>query len=70
MKSYDVFLDSFVNVLLPDGLDPNDNAEGTAMLYRLALEKYRERLRDEAACECTWRRYPDGDTGEKAEGRE
>jgi len=68
MKSYDVFLETFVNVLLPDGIDPEDGAEGHEMLVLLALEKYRERLRDEACCECTWRRYPDGDTD--TEGRE
>jgi hypothetical protein len=65
MKSWDVFMDAFVNVMLPDDLDP-DTQEGMEVLYEKALEKYREKMRKPGEISFTWRRYEDGD---KAEGR-
>jgi hypothetical protein len=59
-QSWDVFLESFVNVLLPDGVTPDDE-EGCDLLYRLATEKYLDKLRRDGEVEFTWRRYPEGD---------
>lgn len=61
MKSYDVYLDSFVNVLLPDDVDPESD-EGMAIIWPLAIEKYQRKLSDEGEVHFTWERYPDGDT--------
>lgn len=60
MKSYDVFLDSFVNVMVPDSVDP-DTEEGMKILYKLAIEKYTERMKNESELCFTWERYEDGD---------
>lgn len=60
MKSWDVFMDSFVNVLLPDDADP-ESQEGMSLLYELALEKYRCKMRDPWEISFTWRRYPEND---------
>jgi hypothetical protein len=70
MKSYDVDMDSFVNVLLPDDCDPN-TTEGYAILLEAARDKFMERLRSRDVT-FLWERYEDGDTedGDTTEGRE
>ena len=65
MKSYDVDMDSFVNVLLPDACDPN-TADGYDVLYDAARSTFMEMLRDREVM-FSWERYEDGDT---TEGRE
>lgn len=60
MKSYDVYLDSFVNVLLPDDVDP-DTPEGVAALYEAAIAKYREKLSTPKELTLNWERYEEGD---------
>jgi len=61
MKSYDVFLDSFVNVMLPDGVDPCSE-EGLDIIWPQAIAKYQQKLATAGEVHFTWRRYPDGDT--------
>lgn len=63
MKSWDVFMDSFVNVLLPDDVDP-ETQEGVAVLYELAIEKYRRKLMEPGEISFTWERYEEGDPEE------
>ena len=60
MKSWDVFLDTFVNVLLPDDVDPETSA-GTEAIYEAAIQKFRERLADPGQVSLTWERYEEGD---------
>jgi hypothetical protein len=60
-KSYDVFMDAFVNVVLPDGLNPDESQDDLNILYELAMEKYREKMRTPGEISFTWRRYPEGD---------
>lgn len=60
MKSYDVYLDTFVNVLIPDDVDPNTN-EGTEAIYEAAIQKFRERLADPGQISLNWERYEEGD---------
>lgn len=60
MKSYDVFMDTFVNVLLPDDVDPDSQA-GSDAIYEAAIAKYRERLADPGQVSLNWERYPEGD---------
>ena len=64
MKSYDVWADNMVNVMLPDGLDPNSQA-GISEIYRQAIPLLIKRLADEASLH--WKRYRDGDTNEGGE---
>lgn len=64
MKSYEVWADNIVNVMLPDGLDPESGA-GIAELYRRAIPLLIERLFDEPSL--NWDRYEDGDTEEGGE---
>lgn len=61
MKSYDVYMDTFVNVMLPDDVDTNSN-EGVKALYEAAITKYRERMADLDQISLSWERYEDGDT--------
>lgn len=61
MLSYDVFLDSFVNVTLPEGVDPNSQ-EGMDIIWPQAIEKYQQKLSVAGEVHFTWKRYPDGDT--------
>lgn len=60
MKSWDVFMDAFVNVMLPDDLDP-DTQEGMEVLYDKAMEKYRRKMKEPGEISFTWRRYEEGD---------
>ena len=57
-QKWDVFMESFVCIELPAGVDP-DSEEGTALLYRKAEELYAERLRTHQ-CEFTWEEFHDG----------
>jgi hypothetical protein len=60
MKSYDVYMDSFVNVLLPNFVDP-ETQEGAELLHRIATEKYLAKLHRDGEIHFTWERYEDGD---------
>lgn len=60
MKSYDVFMDTFVNVMLPAGCDPETH-DGMEMLWSLAIAEFQERLRRIDEVTFTWERFPDGD---------
>lgn len=60
MKSWDVYLDSFVNVLLPDDVDP-ETLEGHAALRDAAIAKYMELMSDPSCMSFNWERYEDGD---------
>lgn len=62
MKSWDVYMDSFVNILLPDNVDP-DTVSGSEILYHKAIEKFKERL-DSEDISLNWDRYEDGDSYE------
>lgn len=65
MKSWDVFLDSFVNVLLPDDLEPGSE-EWLDALWNTAIAKYRQKLSEPGEVTFTWRRYPENDTQENS----
>lgn len=60
MKSYDVYLDTFVNVMLPDDVNP-DTDEGIEAIYEAAIQKFRERLADPGQISLNWERYEEGD---------
>ena len=60
MKSYDVFMDSFVNVMLPDECDP-DTQEGSEMIIDAATVEYMDRLRRNGDVDFRWVRFPEGD---------
>jgi hypothetical protein len=61
MKSYDVYLDSFVNVSLPDDVDADSN-EGARKIYELATAKYLELLASKPPqFDLNWERYEEGD---------
>jgi hypothetical protein len=61
MKSYDVYMDSFVNVKLPDDVDPSTN-EGYRAMHEAAIMAYRARLQTPAEISFNWERYEEGDT--------
>jgi hypothetical protein len=65
MKSYDVDMVSFVNVLIPGDCDPATK-EGYEVLYEAARKVFIDRLVTRQS-EFKYQRYPDGDTEE--EGR-
>jgi hypothetical protein len=58
-KSWDVCIDTFLNVLLPADVDP-DTEEGRAQLVAIATQRFIDALRYGDAV-FTWERYPDGD---------
>lgn len=60
MKSYDVFMDSFVNVMLPDECDP-DTQEGSEMIIAAATVEYMDKLRRNGDADFRWVRFPEGD---------
>lgn len=60
MKSYDVFMDTFVNVMLPDDVDPDSEA-GIKAIYEAAITKYRVKLQTPAEITLTWERFEEGD---------
>lgn len=49
-KSWDCFMDSFVNVVMPDDYCPDDNP---MPLVEKALEEFRKRL-EQGDCNLTW----------------
>lgn len=67
MKSYDVYMESFVNVLIPDNVDPDSN-DGAKVIYELATAKYLALLHEQPPkYDLNWEHYPDGDTDETQE---
>jgi hypothetical protein len=58
-RSYDVFMESFVNVALPATVD-TDSDEGYMLLREAAVEKYLEAIHG-SYCEFTWKEYKDGE---------
>lgn len=60
MKSWDVYMDSFVNVKLPDNVDPSTN-EGYRALHDAAIEAYRARLQTPQEVSFDWERFDEGD---------
>lgn len=60
MKSYDVYLDTFVNVMIPDEVDP-ESSEGMEVIRKAAIPKFLERLADEGGVSLNWERYEEGD---------
>lgn len=64
MKSYDVWLDNVVNIMLPDAVDP-ESAEGIDAIYREAIPLLIERAGAAAEASLNWERYEDGDTNEE-----
>lgn len=59
-KSYDVSIDSVVNVLLPADVNP-DSDEGIELIYKLALAKFQKRIADPGEISLDWERYEDND---------
>lgn len=64
MKSWDVYMDSFVNIKLPDDVDPGTPL-GATMLYEKALAKFAELLSSGQDVTLNWDRYPPDDTTEE-----
>jgi hypothetical protein len=62
VKSYDVDMAVFVNVLLPDDCDP-DTDEGYAVLHEAAKAKFLERLQKDDVT-FYWELYEDDDIEE------
>lgn len=58
VRSFDVFMESFVNVVIPEEVDP-DSDEGYQMIREAATEKYLKAL-DSHLAEFTWKEYKDG----------
>ena len=59
MKSYDVFMDSFVNVTLPDCVDP-ESEEGVTLIRKAATEGFVARLRCDDGADFTWQLQHEG----------
>lgn len=55
MRKWDVFMESFVCIELPDGVDP-DLLPGSELLVALATSEYMKRLQA-GQCEFTWESY-------------
>lgn len=58
-RSFDVFMESFVNVVIPEEVDP-DSDEGYQIIRKAATEKYLKAL-DAHLAEFTWKEYKDGE---------
>lgn len=58
-RSYDVFMESFVNVALPATVD-TDSDEGYMLLREAATAKYLDAING-SYCEFTWKEYKDGE---------
>jgi hypothetical protein len=60
MKSYDVFMDSGVNVKLPDCVDP-ESEEGETLIREAATEGFVAVLRHNYGADFTWQQYEGGE---------
>ena len=58
-RAYDVFMESFVNVVLPATVD-TDSDEGYMLLREAATSKYLDAISG-SYCEFTWKEYKDGE---------